>query len=59
MNKYVCFYRGKEIVVEAATSLAAQRLAAYSFGARRSYEVTVMLAARADGSEVVHNPACL
>lgn len=54
MNGYVCFYKGRRIEVRAATSLAAQEMAAVEFGAKKSYEVTVVLAERADGSAVVH-----
>ena len=57
MFTYVCFYRGKQITVQALRSFEAQEKAAKLFKARKSYEVTVVLAARPDGSEVVHSTA--
>lgn len=53
MNKYVAFYKGKQKVIEAATSLAAQTAAARLFGAKKQYEVTVVLTEK-DGAAVVH-----
>jgi hypothetical protein len=53
MRKYIAFYRGRQIELEAPTSYHAQLKAASIFKARRSSEVTVMLA------DVVHNPAVL
>jgi len=46
MFNYVCFYRGKQIVVQALRSFDAQEKAAKIFKARKSYEVTVVLADR-------------
>ena len=54
MNGYICFYRGKQIEVQANSSYAAQLIAASQFKARKSYEVTVMLAEK-DGKQVVHS----
>jgi hypothetical protein len=55
MNKYLCFFKGKTLEVTAATSYDAQRHAALMWGVgRRSWLVTVMLAQRADGSDVIH-----
>ena len=54
MNGYKAFYKGKEIEVRATTSYEAQKVAAALFEARKSYEVTVMLCERADGSQVIH-----
>jgi hypothetical protein len=54
MFTYIAFYRGKQMVVKAMRSFDAQEIAAKAFKARKSYEVTVMLAARPDGTEVVH-----
>lgn len=49
MRTYQAFYRGREITVQADTSLAAQAKAAQLLRARRSWEVTVVLAdARVD-----------
>ena len=58
MNKYIAFYKGKQIEVEADTSYKAQLLAAKEFGARKSYDVTVMLAEK-DGEEVTHSTASI
>jgi hypothetical protein len=44
MRKYVAFYRGKQIEVEAATSREAQLKAAKLFKAKKEWEVTVVLA---------------
>lgn len=54
MNTYVAFYRGKQTEVKAETSLAAQKLAAAEFKAKKSWEVTVVLAQKADGTQVIH-----
>mgnify|MGYP001584061622 FL=1 len=59
MNTYEAFYRGRRITVQAATGYAAQLAAAAQFKARKSYEVTVMLAALADGKPVILSPASL
>lgn len=53
MNGYIAFYRGKQVEVYAPTSYEAQTKAAAIFKAKKSYEVTVMLAER-DGEQVVH-----
>lgn len=55
MNGYVCFYKGKRIEVMAATSYEAQKKAAELLKAKRSWEVTVMIAEK-DGKPVIHNP---
>ena len=55
MNGYVCFYRGKRTEVEANTSFEAQEKAAKFFKAKKSYEVTVVLA-EIKGETVVHTP---
>ena len=47
MFTYICFYKGKEITVNAATTYAAQQMAAAIFKAKKAYEITVMLAAPA------------
>lgn len=54
MFTYICFYKGKEITVQALRSYDAQVLAAQKFKARKAYEVTVMLAADKNGNAVVH-----
>ena len=53
MNGYVAFYRDRRTEVYADTTLEAQRKAAQFFKARKSYEVTVMLAEK-NGEAVVH-----
>jgi hypothetical protein len=52
-NGYVAFWRGKRIEVYAETILAARELAARALGAKRSYELAVMLAEK-DGQSVTH-----
>ncbi len=53
MNGYVCFYKGKRLEVYADTSLQAQDKAAKEFKARKSYDVTVVLAEK-DEEQVTH-----
>jgi hypothetical protein len=57
MNTYLCMYRGSQITVQASTSYAAQKEAARLLKARKSYDVSVHLVARADGSPVEHSTA--
>lgn len=57
MNGYKAFWRGREIEVYAPTSYAAQLEAARIFKARKSYEVSVIICERADGSTVLHSTA--
>jgi hypothetical protein len=56
MNTYTAFYKGKSIDVQAETSFAAQQKAANLLHAKRSYEVTIVLATK-DGKPIIHNPA--
>lgn len=58
MNKYVAMFRGKKIEVEANTTYEAQLKAQVIFRARKSYEVTVLLAEKS-GEEVTHDPSIL
>lgn len=44
MRKYRAFYKGKTYDLEAESSYAAQQAAAKFFKAKKSYEVTVVLA---------------
>lgn len=53
MNGYIAFYKGKQLEVYAPSSYEAQQKAAALFKARKSYEVTVMLAEK-DGQQVTH-----
>jgi hypothetical protein len=53
MNGYICFYKDKRVEVYADTSYAAQQKAAVLLKARKSYEVTVMLAEK-DGEVYEH-----
>ena len=55
MNGYIGFYRGKQDECEAETSLQAQEILAKRFKAKKSWEVTVMLAEK-NGEQVVHAP---
>ena len=54
-NGYIAFYKGKQIEVRADTAYDAQCRAAALFKARKTYEVTVVLAEK-DGQQVTHNP---
>lgn len=54
MNGYIAFYKGKQLEVYADSSYQAQQKAAIQFRAKKSYEVTVVLAERS-GEQVVHN----
>ena len=56
MNTYQCFYKGKQVEVKASTTLEAQTKAAAHFKARQRWQVTVVLAAKADGVPIVHQP---
>lgn len=53
MSGYVAFFRGKRIEVQADTSFRAQEIAAKAFKAKKSWEVTVVLAEK-DGQQVTH-----
>jgi len=55
MNGYIAFYKGRRAEVYADTVLAAQQKAAALFKARKSYEVTVVLAEK-NGEQVTHTP---
>jgi hypothetical protein len=58
MFTYVAFYKGKQITVKALRSFDAQEIASKQFKARKSYEVTVMLAEK-EGNPVIHHPATI
>jgi hypothetical protein len=58
MFQYVCFYRGKQCVVEALRSYDAQLAAAKIFKARKAYEIAVVLAGK-DGQPIPVNPAAI
>ena len=58
MFTYIAFYKGKQIEVKALRSYDAQEAAAKIFKARKSYEVTVVLAAK-DDEPVIHHPAMI
>ena len=58
MNEYIAFYKGKPLEVKANSSYEAQQKAAQTFGARKSYEVTVVLVKK-NGQQVTHNGAML
>lgn len=55
MNTYNAYYKGKEIEVKAETSFKAQTKAAELFKAKKSYQVTIVLAELANGEAVTYN----
>lgn len=55
-NGYIAFYKGKEKEVYAKSSYEAQQKAAKLFGAKKSYDVTVVLAEK-NGEQVTHSPS--
>ena len=57
MNGYIAFYKGRKIEVRAESSYQAQQKAAAEFRAKKSYEVTVMLAEDSSGNTVSHSTA--
>jgi hypothetical protein len=58
VNKYHCFYAGKECIVEAETTLRAQEEAASIFRAKKRYDVAVVLIEK-DGEPVSFDPNSL
>ena len=56
MNGYKAFYRDKTCEIYALTSYEAQQAAAKVFKAKKSYDVSVVLCERADGTVVTHAP---
>jgi hypothetical protein len=58
MFTYKCFYKGKQLDVNALRSFDAQQAAAKLFKAKRAYEVKVVLAAK-DDVPVLVSPASL
>lgn len=52
-NGYIAFYKGKKIEVYANTSYEAQQYAALKFKAKKSYDVTVVLAEK-NNEQVTH-----
>ena len=58
MFTYIAFYKGKQITVNALRTYDAQLIAAKLFKAKKSYEITVMLAAK-DDEPVIHHPATI
>jgi hypothetical protein len=57
-NGYIAFYKSKKVEVYADTTYEAQQLAAQHFKARKSYDVTVMLAEK-NGQPVTHSTTTL
>jgi len=55
MNGYIAFYKDKQVEVYADTSYEAREKAAKQLKAKKSYDVTVVLAER-NGEQVVHTP---
>lgn len=58
MNGYIAFYKGKQIEVHAESSYKAQLVAAKEFKAKKSHEVTVVLAEK-DGKQVTHSTSSI
>lgn len=58
LNGYVAFFKGKRTEVYASTSYKAQTKAAAFFKARKSYDVTVVLAEKG-GAPALHSIASL
>jgi hypothetical protein len=62
MNGYICFYKGKRVEIYASTTHNAQIQAAQVMKAKRSYDVSVVLAEKdvdmktKQGTQVVHTP---
>ena len=54
MLTYHAFYKGKQIELQSDSSYHAQEAAAKLFKARKSYDVSVVLVGRKDGTEVIH-----
>lgn len=54
MNGYIAFYRRRQTEVQAATSYEAQKKAAAFFNAKKTSEVTVILAEKG-GETVIHD----
>jgi hypothetical protein len=59
MNKYICFWRGKQTEVTAKTSFDAQNEAALRMKVKRPHEITTMLVELEDGTEVTHSTATI
>jgi hypothetical protein len=59
MNQYKWFYKGKTGEVAAPTSYKAQQLVAELVNAKKSYEITVVIVQREDGTIVEHSTAML
>ena len=59
MFTYIAFYKDKKIEVKALRSYDAQLLAAKQLKAKKSYEVTVILADNEESEQVIHNPSIL
>jgi hypothetical protein len=58
MNTYIAFFKGQRIEIEAESQYQAQQKAAQRFKARKSYEVTTILA-QIDGKTVTHSTASI
>lgn len=55
MNTYKAFYKGKSIEIKSETQYGAQLLAAKEFGAKKSYDVSIVLLAIGE-REIIHKP---
>lgn len=54
-NQYICFWKGKEAIITADSSYEAQQKAQKHFGAKKGYEISVVLSEK-DGRQVTHKP---
>ena len=55
MAKYICFWRGNEVEITANSSYDAQQKAQKHFGAKKGYEIAVVLS-ELNGEQVTHKP---
>lgn len=55
MNTYACFYKGRQIDIEAATTYEAQQIAAAKLKVKKAHEIAVVLAAK-ENETVTHTP---
>lgn len=55
-NKYICFYKNKQIEIESDTSYHAQIKAMEHFHTKKGYDILVVLAEK-DGIQIIHTPS--
>ncbi len=54
-NGYIALYKGQQKELRADNSYEAQQIATKLFNARKSWEITVVLAEK-DGNQIIHTP---